>query len=261
GPTLVFSSPADGAKLLTPTASVKAGVTDDLSGIAGVTCDGAPAIVAGGSLACGVALARGANTITAVATDVAGNSSAVSVGVEYAPVPSVTILAPQSSSYLNISPTTVSGVVDDPNAVVTVNSIPAPTANGAFSVVLPLAEGPNVITATATTPEGAVGTASLTATLDTTPPHVTITSPPDQFVTTDSSISVAGNVNDIVVGTVNEQQAQVVVNGANAQVANRSFLASDVALVIGPNTVLAIALDRVGNGATTQVTVVRQPVV
>src|SRR5207247_234517 len=170
-------------------------------------------------------------------------------GVEYAPVPSVTILAPQSSSYLNISPTTVSGVVDDPNAVVTVNSIPAPTANGAFSVVLPLAEGPNVITATATTPEGAVGTASLTATLDTTPPHVTITSPPDQFVTTDSSISVAGNVNDIVVGTVNEQQAQVSVNGANASVANRTFLAINVPLDLGPNTIRAIGLDRAGNAA------------
>ena len=56
-------------------------------------------------------------------------------------------------------------------------------------------------------------------TLDTTPPHVTITSPPDQFVTTRrASISVAGNVNDIVVGTVNDEQAQVTVNGAAAQV-------------------------------------------
>jgi len=45
---------------------------------------------------------------------------------------------------------------------------------------------------------------------------VTITSPPDQFVTTDTSISVAGNVNDIVVGTVNDQQAQFKVNGLSA---------------------------------------------
>jgi len=35
---------------------------------------------------------------------------------------------------------------------------------------LPLAEGPNVITANATTPDGGVGTASISVTLDTTPP-------------------------------------------------------------------------------------------
>src|SRR6185295_1020570 len=104
---------------------------------------------------------------------------------------------------------------------------------------------------------GAVGTSSIEVTLDTTPPHVTITSPPDQFVTTDSSISVAGSVNDIVVGTVNAQQAQVTVNGVTAQVANRTFLATNVPLNIGSNTIQAVGRDRVGNAATTQITVTR----
>jgi hypothetical protein len=94
--------------------------------------------------------------------------------------------------------------------------------NGSFSLPLPLAEGPNIVTASAASSVGAVGTSSIEVTLDTTPPHVTITSPPSQFVTTDASISIAGNVNDIVVGTVNSEQAQVVVNGVTAQVANRT---------------------------------------
>src|SRR5206468_2298246 len=96
--------------------------------------------------------------------------------------------------------------------------------------------------------------------LDTTPPHVTITSPPDKFVTTESSVSVAGNINDIVVGTVNDQQASVNVNGTSAQVANRTFLATNVPLNLGDNIIQATGRDRVGNFATTQITVTRQSV-
>ncbi|MFP5261369.1 MAG: hypothetical protein ACLGJB_05625 [Blastocatellia bacterium] len=169
----------------------------------------------------------------------------------------MTITSPANLPYLNISPTTISGTVDDAAATVTVNSVQAAVVNGSFSIALPLAEGPNVITASAASATGAGGTATVEVTLDT-PPHVTITSPPDQFVTTDSSISVAGSVNDIVVGTVNAEQAQVIVNGAAAQVANRTFLVANIPLANGVNVIQAVGRDRVGNAATTQITVTRQ---
>lgn len=172
--------------------------------------------------------------------------------------PAITITSPANLSYLNITPTTVNGTVNPPTATVTINGLAAPVANGNFSIALPLLEGPNIIAATAASTAGTTGTASIQVTLDTTPPHVTITSPPDQFVTTDTSISVAGNVNDIVVGTVNSQQAQVTVNGVAAQVANRTFLAVNVPLNMGNNVIQAVARDRVGNAATTQITVTRQ---
>jgi hypothetical protein len=232
--------------------------TDALSGVASVTCNGAPASVSGNSVSCEVTLSQGANSILAATTDRAGNTSTATLALTYVRVPNVTITTPANLSYFNITPTTVTGTVDDPTATVTVNSIQAPVVNGSFSLALPLAEGPNLVTASASTPAGAVGTASIEVTLDTTPPHVTITSPPDQFITADASISVAGNVNDIVVGTVNDQQAQVTVNGASAQVANRTFLVTDVPLTIGPNVIQAVARDRVGNSATTQITVMRQ---
>jgi hypothetical protein len=174
------------------------------------------------------------------------------------PPPAVTITTPTNLGFLNISPTTVTGTVSDATAAVVINSITAPVANGVFTASVPLAEGPNILTATATSASGSAGSASITVTLDTTPPHVTITSPTDQFVTTDSSISVAGNVNDIVVGTVNSQQAQVKVNGVAGQVANRTFLATSVLLSMGGNTIQAVAIDRAGNSATTQITVTRQ---
>ena len=40
-----------------------------------------------------------------------------------------------------------------------------------------------------------------------------MTQPPNNFTTTDATVTVTGIVNDIVVGTVNDQQAGVTVNG------------------------------------------------
>ena len=48
------------------------------------------------------------------------------------------------------------------------------------------------------------------------------------------------------------------VNGVAAQVANRTFLATNVPLVLGSNVMQAVGRDRVGNAATTQITVTRQ---
>ena len=104
---------------------------------------------------------------------------------------------------------------------------------------------------------GTTSTSSIQVTLDTTPPHVTIESPANNAVTTDAAVTVAGTVNDIVVGTVNAQQAQVTVNGVVAQVANRSFLAVNVPLALGVNTIQAVARDQSGNTATTSVQVRR----
>jgi Glucodextranase, domain B len=257
-PNIIFTSPSDGAKVFTSPISISGTVTDALSGLAGVNCNRTPAVVNGTNFNCGVTLTSGTNSVAVTATDAAGNTSTSNLSLSYTRVPTVTITSPANLSYLNISPTTVTGTVDDPTATVTVNSVQAAVVNGGFSVALPLAEGPNVITASATAGAGQVVTSSVSVTLDTTPPHVTILSPPDQFVTAGDSITVAGSVNDIVVGTVNAEQAQVSVNGVAAQVSNRTFLAVNVPLTIGPNVIQAVGRDRVGNAATTQITVTRQ---
>jgi hypothetical protein len=261
-PSMDITSPANGITLNTPEVTVTGTVSDRLSGISSVTCNGGAASVSDSTFDCVLSLSEGANTIVTQATDRAGNVGTAQVTVNrhllLVVTSMVTITAPANLSYFSISPTTVTGTVNDPTATVTVNAIPAAVVNGQFSVAVPLAEGPNLVTASASTPAGTVGSHSIQVTLDTTPPRVTITSPPDQFVTTDSAISVAGIVNDIVVGTVNDQQAQVTVNGATAQVANRTFLATEVPLALGSNVIQAVGRDRVGNAATTQVTVTRQ---
>jgi hypothetical protein len=257
-PVLTITSPGNGLTVSTASQTISGTVIDALSGVNGVTCAGVAATIASGTFTCTVSLTRGTNSIAVNGTDIAGNQSTATATVIYSPAPNIRLTLPGNLSYLNISPTTVTGTVDDGAATVVVNNVAAAVGNGQFSLSLPLQEGPNLITAAATNTSGAVGTATLSVTLDTTPPHVTITSPQDQFVTTDASISISGNVNDIVVGTVNDQQAQVTVNGVAANVANRTFLATNVPLIMGNNTIQAVGRDRAGNAATTQITVIRQ---
>lgn len=259
-PALVIDSPANNSTVNTAAQTITGSVLDALSGIATVTCNGAPESTTGGTFTCPVTLTLGANTISLAATDIAGNTTTSTINLQYGRLPQITFTAPANLAYLNLGPTTVTGTVTDadPGTTLVINGLATPLINNQFSAQIPLAEGPNILTATATTPTGATSTASITVTLDTTPPHVTFTSPPDGFVTSDTTITAAGNINDIVVGTVNSEQAQVTVNGAPAQVANRTFLATNVPLNLGANTIQAVGRDRSGNAATTQITVIRQ---
>lgn len=171
--------------------------------------------------------------------------------------PQITITTPTNLLFTNTPSITVSGTVNVPAATVTVNGVNAPNAGGSFTTAVPLSEGNNTLTAVATSPGGATATASVLVTLDTTPPHLAILSPPADLDTMDAAVNVSGMVNDIVVGTVNDQQAQVTVNGIQAQVSNRSFLAMNVPLNLGANTIQVVAKDRVGNAATASITINR----
>ena len=168
----------------------------------------------------------------------------------------MTIASPLNLIFTNTSPVTVYGSATDATATVTVNGIAAGTG-GSFQTPVPLVEGVNTITAVAKTASGLVGTTSIQVTLDTTPPHVAVTSPSQGYVTSAASLTVSGTVNDLVVGTVNDQQVTVTVNGTAAQVANRSFAAANIALSMGLNTIQVLGRDRSGNGATATVTVQR----
>jgi hypothetical protein len=184
-------------------------------------------------------------------------SSQFSLPVVAAQPPMVTIAAPPNLSFFNSSPITVAGTVTEPGVKVSVNGVSAPLSGTRFSVSIPLLEGPNTITAVAQDSHGGTGTASVQVTLDSTPPKVTIDSPFDGFVTSQTTLTVTGKVNDIVTGTVNTAQAKVVVNGVAAQVSNRSYQAVGVPVSIGNNTITATATDRAGNVGTSMITVTR----
>ena len=256
-PTLTVTSPLDGANVFSTQTSVTGTFSDTLSGAGSITCNGLAAQLSGSGFSCDVSVGTGTSTITVQAADAAGNTVSSARQVAFVAAPVITVTSPANLSFTNITPVTLRGTVSDPNATVTVNGLSAFVSGGTFNVQMPLIEGTNTLTAVAKNAGGNQATASIVVTLDTTPPHVSVTTPANNSTTTDSSISVSGIVNDIVVGTVNNQDAQVTVNGISAPVSNRSFSAANVPLNLGSNTIQIVARDRVGNGVTTNIVVTR----
>jgi PKD repeat protein len=258
-PVLSVTSPANNATitLSTTTIGISGSVSSKVASIVSVTCGGVPAVVSGAAFTCTAVLKAGANSIPVIATDIAGNKTTLPLALTYAQAPAINIISPANLGITNLTPVTVSGTVNDPSATVTIDGVAVPQSGGGFSTAVPLVEGLNILTAVATNTSGISTTATLEVTLDTTPPHVTINSPPNGSVLTASSVTVSGLANDVVVGTVNLQDLKVTVNGVAAQVANRSFSAMNVPLALGANTIQATGTDRAGNGTTTSVSVTR----
>jgi len=256
-PALAISRPRNGEAVNAPTVEVQGTVSDTGSGLARVTCNGAELSLVGNSLSCTVSLEAGSNTLVLTATDQVGHTSTTQLTVYRSQPPTVRILEPENLAFVNTSPVTLRGVVSDTEATLKVNGIDTPNSAGTFSVVVPLVEGRNTLTAVATSTTGLAGTGSVQLTLDTTPPRVTLLTPPEGFITSEPTVSVGGIINDIVVGTVNAQQARVTVNGVEAQVANRNFLVSSVPLSVGDNVLQATGIDQVGNSFTASLRVRR----
>jgi hypothetical protein len=175
------------------------------------------------------------------------------------PLPQIAITSPQPLAIFGATaanPITVTGTIDNSSDTISVNGIAARVSGGSWSApgVL-LREGQNILTATAVDVHGDVGTASVTVTLSTTPPQLGILAPTAGQMVTSSTITVAGNVNEQVPGTINSQQMTVSVNGIAATVSNRSFSAANVPLVQGMNTITVTATDPAGNTSQSQVSV------
>ncbi len=258
-PMVAIQSPPNGSTidLSTPSISVAGTVSDALSGVASLKCNGAAATISGSSFSCPVSLVQGTNSISIQATDIAGNVGTSNLALTYAPAPQITITSPANLSVTNLTPVTANGTVSDPTATVKINGISVPQSGGGFSIPVPLVEGLNILTAVATNATGVSSTATVQVTLDTTPPHITIASPANGSTVTDASVTVTGIANDVVVGTVNALDVQVTVNGIAAQVANRSYSAANVPLSLGSNTIQAQGVDRAGNAMTTSIGVTR----
>jgi hypothetical protein len=167
----------------------------------------------------------------------------------------IAITGPANLASTNQPTIAVTGTVDPTATEVTCNGRPAGINATGFGGNVPLKEGSNIITCVAKDADGNLGSASISVSLDSTPPRVTIDSPQDGAVVTTSPVSITGIVNDLVMGTVNGDEAGVTCNGVQAQVANRRFLATAVALNPGVNTVTCIGEDRVGNIDTAHISV------
>jgi hypothetical protein len=172
----------------------------------------------------------------------------------------VAITAPADLAFVAATTVDVAGAVSASVAAVSVNGVPAALAGTSFLAPgVPLIEGGNTVTATATDGNGHVATAIIHVVRDLTPPRVAIYRPEDGSVVRAGTVSVSGLVNDIVPGTVNAGEATVTVNGTPAEVANRSFSLEGVSLSPGENTLVVTAVDESGNVGEGRVTVTFEP--
>ncbi len=258
-PVLNVTTPVNGSLFNASVISVSATVTDNVK-VKSVTINGNPAAINSGSFSGSVNLSDGANTITVVAKDAAGNETPVTIQVSRYAIPEITIASPADLSWTNTTSITVTGSISDPDGTVNVNGVSATASGGAFSAAnVPLIEGGNVLTATITDSRGRIASSSVRVIRDLTPPEVAIDFPQAGAVIHESKVSVTGLINDITMGTVHDHHAQVTVNGITASVSNRSFLAPDLPLLPGLNTILAVAVDRLGNSNSITIQVTYDP--
>ncbi|HSQ77314.1 MAG TPA: Ig-like domain-containing protein [Nitrospirota bacterium] len=214
-----------------------------------IVVNGINAFVNGGTFTAHVNLIEGNNAITAVATDIFGNtgSDVVTIIVDTKP-PVVEITAPTPSSLVNSRLVTVTGLTDKNTASVMVStqigseSATAVLNAGSFTAKgVKLAEGMNVITVRAVSQAGNVGTASVKVMVDSIAPKLMITAPSDMTVTNKKMIAVSG--------TVDKPSAMVKVNNTPVTVTRGTLTLSSLNLVEGNNIITVTAVDRAGNEA------------
>ncbi|MEQ1067951.1 Ig-like domain-containing protein, partial [Acinetobacter chenhuanii] len=154
-------------------------------------------------------------TVTATATDPAGNISLPGTALVDTVAPTVTVTA----ALTNDSTPPLTGTVNDPAAkvVVTVDGVNYPATNNgdgtwtlADNTLPALTDGPHNVTVTATDPAGNVGTTTGVLNVDTVAPTVTLS----DVLTNDSTPPLTGTVNDPTAKVV------VTVDGVNYQAVN-----------------------------------------
>jgi flagellar hook assembly protein FlgD len=236
-------------------------------------------------------LSAGSHSITATATDGAGNVSAasgaltVTIDTTAPPAPSTPALAPASDSgtagdnITNVATPTFTGTAEAGSTVhilsdgVSVGSAAADSSGNYSIAASTLSDGTHSITATATDAAGNVSAASaaLMVTIDTTAPVISaVSASPNPFsVATDSSTTLSYTLSESGAVTVNVLDSgnnvvktllQSIVQSAGAQSVSWDGTDASGALVADGTYTLAVSMtDTAGNSATPQsTTVVKQ---
>lgn len=195
----------------------------------------------------------GTHTVKLDVVDRAGNASSVtwSFTIHTRP-PLIKITSHKPNQFVNQSPVTISGTVDNPKSRIVVNGINAFADRGAFSAKVNLVEGSNTITAVATDVFGNSGSDSVVLVVDTKPPVVEITSPTASSLVNTRIVTVSGITDKNTASvTVSAGRAQGIPAAVNAG----TFTAKDVPLEEGQNTIIAKAMSQAGNAGTALVKV------
>jgi len=218
--------------------------------------------------------AQNGDTLSATAYCSLGGDSTGFTTVSTGPPPDTTsptirIVRPSNLQVFNTSDIPVNGTASDDVALakveVRVNSGAWTAASGttAWSSSVTLVKGTNRIDAMATDTSGNTAAASVNVTyeepapppppVDTTPPSISITAPPEGSIFTSAGITVNGTASDNV--GVSRVEARVG-TGAWALASGNTSWSVDLQLAEGTNTIEARATDAAGNTANATVPVI-----
>ncbi|MCU0859669.1 MAG: Ig-like domain-containing protein [Thermoplasmata archaeon] len=196
-PSVSITSPDDGAEVGTEDIDVTWTATDLGCGISTVEVrvDGGIWLDAGTSPTTVYGLSDGSHTIEVMATDSAGNWAMDSVGIVVdATGPTVVITEPDEGATLPSSTVDVAWTADDGTGVgvdtveMQVDGGAWTTVTGGTTALTGLADGEHTVVVMATDLLGNEGSASVTFTVDTVGPSVSIVSPVDGYVSSSASI-------------------------------------------------------------------------
>ncbi len=231
--------------------SVIANASPPLSGASDdavtVTVNGAAATVTAGTFTFpGLALGEGANTLTIVAEDPAGNRRTLSHALTLDTVaPQVTVTVPAEGALLGESRVQVSGSVTDANLDrVTVNGLAAALAGASFQASVTLAaDGAAAVTVRAVDRAGNAGEATVNVERDTTAPVLTLSEPGAGAVLAARTVTVSGVASDPHLDGVSVDSQSVTPDPAGA-------FTTTVSLPEGAHTLTVEAWDAAGKRAS-----------
>ena len=218
--------------------------------------------------------------VTVKATDDAGNvttkdatdstlGASLRLQVKEKVVPVITITAPTASQYLaNSTPAIAWKITDDDSGVnpstialkidgtaVDTSKIKKTAVRGGYTCsytpTSALSDGAHTVVATASDYDGnAAPQKSVTFTVDTIPPTLSISAPAEGFITNKSTVTVKGTTDDAT-----SKPVTVTVNGAPIPVTPSGTFSNDVTLKEGSNTITIVAKDKAGKTTTVTRTV------
>lgn len=203
-PLVMITSPADSAVTVGPAVPVEFDATGD--GDLDVTCS----VDAGSSQTCGSpflagGLSNGVHTVEVTATDalLETGSDSVTFTVDMLP-PEVAISSPTAGAHLDTNSVTLDFTATDEH----LSSVECSAAGGPFAACTSavtfsgLSQGLNTFQVRALDLAGNMAVASVSVTIDTTAPSVTITSPADGAIFSTGSVNVGFTATDTNLNTV-----------------------------------------------------------
>jgi hypothetical protein len=261
-PVLTISALADGTYTNNATINIS-GYATDAGGVQSVTLNGQAIIFyLDGSFSAALPLAAGANTITVVATDNAGNQEINTRTITYDPTaPILSVSTPADNSSSAQSFITVAGTINETSTVQVTdnggNQQSASISGNSFTATVYLESGVNTITIAATDLAGNTSSAKRTVTYDSVTMTLAVTNPNQDMTTSQSSIVLTGTLVDAIAPV----SLTITMNGRTytPQVTNGSFTQNLSFSQAGTYAIVVTATDGAGNRSSVSRNVIYTP--